>query len=42
MGKASKHSPVQVVNLLRQIEVAKANKQTNRGLCTEAGITKQI
>jgi hypothetical protein len=29
MGKENKHSPEQIVNLLRQIEVASANGKTH-------------
>ena len=41
MGKAKKHSPEQIVNLLRQIEVGVANGKTTPLACREAGITDQ-
>jgi transposase-like protein len=41
MGKAKKHSPEQIVNILRQIEVAGANGKTHPEACREAGITEQ-
>ena len=41
MGKAKKHSPEQIVNILRQIEVASANGKTHPLACREAGITEQ-
>ena len=41
MGKAKKHSPEQIVNLLRQIEVSVANGRTTPLACKEAGITDQ-
>ena len=41
MGKAKKHSSEQIVNLLRQIEVASANGKTRPVACREAGITEQ-
>lgn len=41
MGKAKKHSAEQIVNLLRQIEVAVANGKTTPLACREAGITDQ-
>jgi transposase-like protein len=41
MGKAKKHTPEQIVNLLRQIEVAVANGKTTPSACREAGITDQ-
>ena len=36
MGKAKKHSPEQIVNILRQIEVASANGKTHPLACREA------
>ena len=41
MGKVKKYSPEQIVNLLRQIEVAIANGKTTSLACREAGITDQ-
>jgi putative transposase len=41
MGKAKKHSPEQIVNVLRQIEVAIANGKTTLTACWETGITEQ-
>jgi len=41
MGKAKKHTPEQIVNILRQIEVANANGKTQPVPCREAGITEQ-
>ena len=41
MGKAKKHTPEQIVNTLRQIEVAVANGKTTPVACREAGITAQ-
>ena len=41
MGKAKKHSPEQIVNILRQIEVGIANGKTHPVACREAGITEQ-
>ena len=41
MARGKKHSPEQVVNLLRQIEVAVANGKTTSLACKEAGITNQ-
>jgi len=41
MRKAKKHSPEQTVNILRQIEVARANGKTPPLACREAGITEQ-
>jgi len=41
MGKASKHTPEQIVNILRQIEVAVANGKTHPVASREAGITEQ-
>jgi putative transposase len=42
MARGKKHSPEQVVNLLRQIEVAVANGKTTPQACKEAGIVEQI
>ena len=36
-----KYKPEQIVNLLRQIEVATANGKTTPQACQEAGITDQ-
>ncbi len=41
MARGKKHSPEQVVNLLRQIEVAIANRKSTSLACKEAGITDQ-
>ena len=41
MGTGRKHTPEQIVNLLRHIEVATANGKTNPAACKEAGITEQ-
>ena len=41
MARRKKHTPEQVVNLLRQIEVAIANGKTTSLSCKEAGITEQ-
>ena len=41
MARGKKHSPEQVVNLLRQIEVSVANGKTTLLACKEAGITDQ-
>ena len=38
MGRGKKYQPEQVVNLLRQIEVAVANGKTTAVACKEAGI----
>jgi len=37
MGRGKKYQPEQVVNLLRQIEVAVANGKTTAQACKEAG-----
>ena len=42
MARGKKHSPEQVVNLLRQVEVAIANGKTTSLACKEAEITEQI
>jgi putative transposase len=41
MARGKKHSPEQVVNLLRQIEVAIPNGKSTSLACKEAGITDQ-
>jgi len=41
MARRKKHTPEQVVNLLRQIEVAVANGKTTSVACKEAEITDQ-
>src|SRR5271168_5276770 len=41
MARGKKHSPEQVVNLLRQIEVGIANGKTTGQACKEALITEQ-
>jgi putative transposase len=41
MARGKKHSPEQVVNLLRQIEVAIANGKSTSMACKEASITDQ-
>ena len=41
MARGKKHSPEQIVNVLRQIEVAIANGKTTPVACKEAGITEQ-
>src|ERR1700679_2566227 len=41
MARGKKHTPEQVVNLLRQIEVAVANGKTTPVACRESGITEQ-
>ena len=41
MARGKKHSPEQVVNLLRQIEVAIANGRSTSLACKEALITDQ-
>jgi len=41
MGKAKKHRPEQIVNILRQIEVAVCNGKTAPMASREAGITEQ-
>ena len=41
MGKARKHTPEQIVNILRQVEVAVANGKTHPIASREAGITEQ-
>lgn len=39
ISKARKHSPEQIVDILRQIEVANANGKTHTAAFREAGIT---
>jgi putative transposase len=41
MGRGKKYQPEQVVNLLRQIEVAVTNGKTTALACKEAGIVEQ-
>ena len=41
MARGKKYQPEQVVNLLRQIEVAVANGKTTSLACKEAEITEQ-
>ena len=41
MGRGKKFQPEQVVNLLRQIEVAIGNGNTTPMACREGGITEQ-
>lgn len=41
MAQGKRYQPEQVVNLLRQIEVAVANGKTTPLACKEAGITEQ-
>jgi putative transposase len=41
MAKGKKHTPEQIVSLLRQIEVAVANGKTTPIACREVGITEQ-
>lgn len=41
MDKAKKHTPEQIVNILRQIEVAVANGKTYPIASREAGIVEQ-
>ena len=41
MGRGKKYQPEQVVNLLRQIEVAVANGKSTLLACREAGVTEQ-
>lgn len=41
MARGKKHTPEQIVNVLRQIEVAIANGKTTPAACKEAGITEQ-
>ena len=41
MARGKKHTPDQIVNLLRQIEVAVANGKTTPQACKDAGIVEQ-
>ncbi len=41
MGKVRNHTPEQIVNILRQIEVAEANGKTHPIASREAGIAEQ-
>ena len=41
MARGKKHTPEQIVNVLRQIEVAIANGKTAPAASREAGITEQ-
>jgi len=41
MGRGKRYQPEQVVNLLRQIEVAVANGKATEQSCREAGIVEQ-
>jgi putative transposase len=41
MARGKKHTPDQIVNLLRQIEVAVANGKTTPVACRDNGITEQ-
>ena len=41
MGRGKRYQPEQVVNLLRQIEVAIANGKATEQACREAGIVEQ-
>lgn len=41
MAKGKKHTPEQIVSLLRQIEVAVANGKTTPIACRESGITEE-
>jgi len=41
MARGKKHTPEQIVNVLRQIEVAMANGKTTPLACKEAGVTEQ-
>jgi hypothetical protein len=42
MTRKKKHTPEQVLNLLRQIEVAVAQGKTTALACKEAEITEQV
>jgi membrane glycosyltransferase len=42
MARGKKHTPEQIVSLLRQTEVAIANGKTTGLACKEAAITEQI
>ena len=41
MARGKKHTPEQIVSLLRQIEVGVANGKTTPAACRESGITEQ-
>ena len=41
MGRAKKYQPEQIVNSLRQMEVAVANGKATALACKDAGITEQ-
>lgn len=41
MARGKKHTPEQIVNVLRQIEVAIGNGQTTPQACKEAGVAEQ-
>jgi transposase-like protein len=41
MARGKKHTPEQIVSLLRQIEVGLANGKTTPAACPEGGITEQ-
>ena len=41
MGKAKKHNPKEIVNVLRQIEVAISNGKSTPAASRDAGITEQ-
>jgi len=41
MALGKKHTPEQIVSLLRQIEVGVANGKTTPAACRESGITEQ-
>ncbi len=41
MARGKKHTPDQIVSLLRQIEVAVANGKTTPLVCRDNGITEQ-
>lgn len=41
MGRGKKHTPEQIVGLLRQIEVSVANGKTTPSACRDSGITEQ-
>ena len=42
MARGKKHTPEQIVSLLRQIEVAVANGKMTPAACREGGITDKI
>jgi putative transposase len=41
MARGKKHTPEQIVSVLRQIEVAVANGKTTPVACRDSGITDQ-